>query len=202
MEAQHDEPPSEAGPTIAATAPVIKLSALLSSFLKLGASSFGGGTTAWIYRETVERRGWFSEEQFLQALTVAQVMPGANAVNLAVFLGMQLRGAAGATIAAFGMVLPAFILILVLAGAYHQLSGYPEAQAVLTGLACVGIAATLLNGVKASRLLNKRIVPILVAILVFVLVALLRWPLVWVVLALTPTSIVISYFLEGKPKHG
>jgi chromate transporter len=184
------------------TKPPIPLSTMLVSFLRLGATSFGGGTTAWTYRETVERRGWLSEESFLQALTVAQVLPGANAVNLAVFLGMQLRGVAGASVAAFGMVFPAFILILVLAGLYQQLKGYPEAQAVLTGLACVGISATLINGVKASKLLRGRIVPILIATAIFVLVGLLRWPLVWTVLVLTPASIVSSYILDRKQKNG
>jgi len=186
----------------AETKPPVPLSDLLVSFLRLGTTSFGGGTTAWTYRETVERRAWLSEENFLQALTVAQVMPGANAVNLAVFLGMQLRGVAGAAVAAFGMVFPAFILILVLAGLYQQLKGYPEAQAVLTGLACVGISATLINGMKASKLIKGKIVPILFAIAIFVTIALLRWPLVWVVLALTPASIVSSYLLDRKTTHG
>lgn len=185
-----------------AAKPKIPLSALLLSFLRLGATSFGGGTTAWTYRETVERRGWVSEDAFLQALTVAQVLPGANAVNLAVFLGMQLRGVPGAAVAAFGIVLPAFVLILVLAGLYHQLSPFPEARAVLTGLACVGIASTLINGVKASRLLKGRIVPILIAALIFVLVGLLRWPLLWVVLAFTPASIAASYVVDRKSRDG
>ena len=184
------------------TKPPIPLSTMFVSFLRLGTTSFGGGTTAWTFRETVERRGWLSEESFLQALTVAQVLPGANAVNLAVFLGMQLRGTAGAIIAAFGMVFPAFILILVLAGMYQQLKGYPEAQAVLTGLACVGISATLINGVMASKLLKGKIVPILFAVAIFLLIGILRWPLVWVVLALTPASIASSYLLDRKKKHG
>jgi len=196
MDSQLAEETTAAGPT------TIPLSSILVSFLRLGATSFGGGTTAWTYRETVERRGWFSEDAFLQALTVAQVLPGANAVNLAVFLGMQLRGAAGAAVAAFGIVLPAFVLILTLAGIYQQLASWPEAPAVLTGLACVGIASTLLNGVKASRQLKGRIVPILIAVLVFGLVGVLRWPLVWVVAALTPASIAAAYLLDRKPGNG
>lgn len=194
-----DHPPSHDTATDAAPIP---LRDILLSFLRLGATSFGGGTTAWTHRETVERRGWISEQAFLQALTVGQVLPGANPVNLAVFLGMQMRGAAGATVAAVGMILPAFVLILVLAGIYQSVKGYPEAQAVLTGLACVGIAATLTSGVKTGRQLRGKLVPILIAAVVFVLVGVLRWPLVWVVLALTPASFAAAYIRGRSPANG
>ena len=187
--------------TVSERAP-IPLRALLGSFLKLGATSFGGGTTGWTHREIVERRAWLSEESFMQALTIAQVMPGANAVNLAVYVGMQLRGWMGATVAGFGIVAPAFVLILVFAGLYTQLHGYPQAQAVLTGLACVGMASTLTAGVKIARRLTGQLVPIAIAVAIFVMVGILRWPLILVVVVFIPISVVAVYLLERRRHNG
>ena len=178
--------------------PPVSLPALLTCFLKLGAASFGGGVSGWVHREIVERRQWLSEERFLETLTVAQVMPGANPVNLAVYVGMQLRGFAGATVAAIGMVAPAFCIILLLGAGYSLLSRYPEPRVVLVGLACVGIASTLAMGIKAARRLQGQIVPILIAATIFVTVGLLRWPMIPVVLVLTPVSVLATYWLGRK----
>ena len=52
-------------------------------FLRVGVTAFGGGTTAFTHRELVERTGWLTEQSFLTGLTIAQVLPGANPVNLA-----------------------------------------------------------------------------------------------------------------------
>lgn len=182
--------------------PSVPLSSLAASFLRLGATSFGGGTTGWTYREVVERRGWISEEKFMQALTIARVMPGANAVNLAVYIGMQMRGWAGATVAGFGIVTPAFILIMALAGLYSQLHGYPQAQVVLTGLACVGMASTLAAGVKIAYQLKSQLVPIAIAVAIFLTVGILQWPLVPVIAAVIPVSIVAAYVQERWRRHG
>ena len=72
------------------------LSALFLGFLSIGAMSFGGGLAAWIRREAVQRRGWLDDRQFLSGYALSQIVPGATNVNLAVFIGSQLRGAESA----------------------------------------------------------------------------------------------------------
>ncbi|WP_429810438.1 chromate transporter [Ensifer sp. B1-9] len=175
---------------------------LLTSFLRLGASSFGGGMTGWTHREIVERRRWLTDNEFLQTLTIAQIMPGANPVNLAVYIGLKLAGLRGATVALFGMVLPAFVAILVLSLAYQQLRSYPEAQAVLRGLACVGIASSLSMGIKTARRLKAHVVPIGIAVSVFLTVGVLRWPLVLVVVGAIPLSVAATFWLERRKIRG
>ncbi|MDK1374625.1 MULTISPECIES: chromate transporter [unclassified Sinorhizobium] len=172
--------------------------ALLASFLRLGASSFGGGMAGWTHREIVERRGWLTDDEFLKTLTVAQVMPGANPVNLAVYIGLKLRGVAGACIALFGMVLPAFAVILAMSFIYQQLRSHPEAQAVLRGLACVGIASSLTMGIKTARRLKANALPILMALAVFLMVGVLRWPLVAVVAGSIPVSVAATFWIERE----
>ncbi|MCZ4089037.1 chromate transporter [Sinorhizobium psoraleae] len=176
--------------------------ALLASFLRLGASSFGGGMAGWTHREIVERRAWLTDEEFLKTLTVAQIMPGANPVNLAVYIGLKLRGIAGACIALFGMVLPAFAVILVMSVTYQQLRSHPEAQAVLRGLACVGIASSLTMGIKTARRLKAHALPILMALSVFLMVGVLHWSLVAVVAATIPVSVAATFWIEREKSHG
>lgn len=181
--------------------PEVPLMALLVSFLRLGMTSFGGGTIAWTHREVVERREWLSEDKFLQMLTVAQVLPGANPVNIAVYVGVQLRGYLGGIVAAFGMVAMPFCFILLLGVTYHQLAAYPATQAVLGGLACVGIASMLLTGSKSAKRLKKQIVPICIAAAIFILVGVLRLSMVAVVLVAIPISILSAYWLENRREN-
>ena len=58
--------------------------------------SFGGGLAAWTRREVVQMRGWLDDKQFLSGYALSQLVPGATNVNLAVFIGTQMRGALGA----------------------------------------------------------------------------------------------------------
>lgn len=181
--------------------PQVPLSALLVSFLRLGASSFGGGVSGWTHREIVERRGWLDEDNFLKTLTIAQILPGANPVNLAVYIGLKLRGWIGACVALIGMVAPAFSVILLLSLAYERFSDYPAAHTVLRGLACVGIASTLTMGIKTARRLRRQVAPIVIAAAVFIMVGLLSWPLIPVVAATIPVSIFAAFRMR-ETKHG
>src|SRR5882757_636116 len=70
--------------------------ALFGAFVSIGMSSFGGGLTAWVRREIVHRREWLDDQQFLSGYALSQLVPGASNVNLAVFIGTQLRGIRGA----------------------------------------------------------------------------------------------------------
>ena len=170
----------------------------MAVFFRVGVTSFGGSTAAWLYREIVERRGWLDEQHFVTALTLAQVLPGANPVNLSIYVGSQLRGGLGGAAAAFGMVGPAFCLILVLGYLYRQFGAAPPVHAMLAGLAAVGVGMTLYIGVKLSRQVRKP-VPILIAVAIFISVGVLHWPMVPVVLVLTPLSVGLA-FLSNRGK--
>ena len=77
-------------------------------------SSFGGGLTAWVRREVVQRRGWMDDQQFLSGYALSQLVPGATNVNLAVFIGTQLRGVPGALACFAGLTAPPLLLMLVI----------------------------------------------------------------------------------------
>lgn len=168
-------------------------------FLYVGLTSFGGSSSAWMHREIVERRKLMDDDAFMTGLTIAQVLPGANPVNMSLYLGMQLRGRWGAVLAVIGMVFPAFCVILVLGFLYRSFGHLHFVQIILGGMAAVGIGATLALGVKAaSRRAMHKIVPVMLASITFITVGLLRWPMVPVVIALVPASIALAYVMEKR----
>src|ERR1700731_4356054 len=82
-----------------AVRPTVGLLQLLGTFVRLGAMTFGGSVQSWVHREVVERLGWIDNKAFLSGLTVAQVLPGANPVNIALYVGLKQRGGVGAVAA-------------------------------------------------------------------------------------------------------
>lgn len=181
-----------------AARPRVGLLALLVTFVRLGTLTFGGSVQAWVHREVVERLGWIDDKAFLSGLTVAQVLPGANPVNIALYVGLQLRGGAGAAVAVFGMIVPAFCLTLCLGYFYRAYGHLAVVHFVLGGLAAAGVGATLTMSFKVARRLPRNLVTPLIAVTVFAVVGLLRWPMVPVVLVAVPVSIALAFVEETR----
>ncbi len=178
--------------------PHVPLLELLGVFLRLGILAIGGGVQAFMYRDLVEIKRWIDDKAYLTGFAIAQVLPGANPVNLALYFGLQLRGGPGASVAVLGMVVPAFCIILAMGYAYRQLASYPATHFILVGVASVGVAATLAMGIKVSRKLERDWLTIAVALVTFATVGILRLPMVPVVLVVVPLSIVLAYVMERR----
>ena len=181
-----------------AVRPRVGLNHLLGTFVRLGTMTFGGGVQSWIHREVVDRLGWIDSKSFLSGLTVAQGLPGANPVNLALYVGLQLRGGVGAAVAVFGMLVPAFCATLILGALYRGYGHLAVVHFVLAGVAAAGVGATLTMGIKVARRLPRDFVTLLIALAVFVLVGVLRWPMIPVVAVMVPLSIGLAFVAEKK----
>jgi len=184
-----------------ARAPNVSLSTLLGVFFRVGLASFGGSTAAFLYREVVQVHRWMTEEEFLAALTLSQVMPGANPVNMSLYVGSQLRGGIGGFVAAFGLVGPPFVVILILGGLYARYGGSPAVQAVLAGVVAVGVAMVLQLGTQLARGI-RRLVPAAIAAAIFLAVGVLNWPMIPVVIVLAPLSVGFELWMEAKGRNG
>jgi chromate transporter len=174
--------------------PDIGLGQIFLTFLKLGIATFGGSVQSWMHREIVTRHHWLDERTFLSGLSVALVLPGANPVNMALYVGLQLRGGRGAIVAVLAMVMPAFCVILLLAAFYRDFSHFGVAHFVLLGLAASGVGATLNMAIKISRRLPRDLITPAIAILVFLASAVMRWPMIPIVAIAVPVSIGVAYF--------
>src|ERR1700722_15000458 len=181
-----------------AVRPRVGLNHLLGTFVRLGTMTFGGGVQSWIHRKVVDRLGWIDSKSFLSGLTVAQVLPGANPVNLALYVGLKLRGGVGAAVAVLGMIVPAFCVILCLGYFYRGYGHLAAVHFVLAGLAASGVGATLTMGIKVARRLPRILMTPLIAITGFFVVGVLRWPMVPVVLVAIPTSIALAFLANRK----
>jgi chromate transporter len=182
----------------AAVRPTVGLLPLLGTFVRLGAMTFGGSVQSWVHREVVERLGWIDNKAFLSGLTVAQVLPGANPVNIALYVGLKLRGGIGAAVAVVGMVVPAFCVILCLGYFYRSYGHLAVVHFVLAGLAASGVGATLTMGIKVARRLPRNLMTALIALSVFFVVGVLRWPMIPVVAVAIPASIAVAFFANRR----
>ena len=82
----------------------VSLFALYRLCFVVGLFSFGGGLTAWFHREVVQVRGWMTDDEFFSGYSLAQILPGVNSTNMAVYIGQHLRGAIGSTTALLGLL--------------------------------------------------------------------------------------------------
>jgi chromate transporter len=176
----------------------VSLWKLFLCFIKVGVTSFGGSTQAWIFRAIVEERGWLSESDFLTGLTIAQILPGANPVNLSLYVGQRLRGATGALVATLGMVVPAICIVLVVGALYARLAHFPLTHFLLIGIATVGVGATLAAGLKVARKIERRPAIIVVGLATFAGVGVMHWSMVPVVAVLAPLSVALA----ARRPHG
>ena len=118
---------------------------LARTFLKVGTTGFGGGVAviAQIRRLTVHQRRWLSDEEFLDAVSLAQSLPGANAVNAITYIGLKLAGIRGALISVASFILPSFLIMIGLTIAHTQFAELTDAKRIFLGFnaAVVGLIA-------------------------------------------------------------
>ena len=121
---------------------------LFLSFLKIGAVSFGGGyAMIAIIRETVTSYGWMTDAEVMDFVAVAESTPGPIAVNMATFVGSSQGGFPGALLATLGVVLPAFLIILLIASLVRGLLRYAGVAAALSGIRPAVVGLILGTGV-------------------------------------------------------
>ena len=119
--------------------------ALARTFLLLGTTGFGGGMAviAQIRRMVVQQRSWLTDEEFLDAVSLAQSLPGANAANAITYIGLKLAGIRGALVSVASFILPSFVIMIGLTITHTWVAEIPDAQRIFQGFnaAVVGLIA-------------------------------------------------------------
>jgi chromate transporter len=136
-----------------AAKPGYSLGQLARYALRLGALGFGGpvALVGYMHRDLVERRGWIDEADFKEGLTLAQLMPGPLAAQLAIYLGYVHYGLSGATVVGVIFVLPSFAIVVALGWAYVAFGGLAWMQAVFYGVGACVIAIIALSAIELTR---------------------------------------------------
>lgn len=141
-----------------------------------------------VQRELVEKKGWMTREEFIEDWAVAQIMPGPNVVNLSLMIGGRYFGLKGAMAALAGMLAAPLIIVLLLALVHAQFADHPGVAGALRGMGAVAAGLIAATGLKLSSALLKNVLglPLCIGfgVVCFAAIALLRWPLVYVLLGL------------------
>lgn len=188
MAIQHPDPAATPPPTAGE---------IFLLFCRVGLTSFGGGTSAWLYREMVHAKGWISEEEFLDALALCQALPGINITNMAVWMGRRFLGVRGALSALAGIVLLPSIVIVLIAMLFSAIAHYSLTQIALTGAVAAAVGLPFSMGLKLASKVRRTLIPLGVMTITFVAVGLFKLPLFWVVLLCGGGGIAAEYFRPG-----
>ena len=165
---------------------------LFFEFARLTLHSFGGALF-WSRRMLVERRRWLTEQEFVETLALAQLLPGANGINLAVMVGYRFAGLRGAMAAMGGFVGAPLAIIIAIGVAYQQFGTVPEVKQALHGMSSVAVALLIATAFKLTGVLGRRWRPWLFVALTFAGVGVMRWNLLIVIAALAPFAIAFAW---------
>lgn len=163
---------------------------LFTTFLKIGAFTFGGGWAmiSIIEREIVDKHKWITREEFLDLLAVAQSLPGILAVNISVAIGDKLRKTRGSICAALGTILPSFTIILAIAIFLTPdlIKNNEILNKIFLGIRPAVVAliiAPVITTARAAKINWKTIIiPIAVALLIWSKLPYISNPIVFIIL--------------------
>ena len=172
--------------------PCVTKLALFFAFSRITLSSFGGALY-WTRRELVDRLRWVSDREFVELLTIGQLLPGPNVLNLTVMVGNRLGGLTGAAASVAGY-LGWPILVVVCMGVFYQHYGaVPQVQHALAGMSKVAAGLLLATVIKLAMAVPRQLRPVIFGVLAFGAVGVMRWPLLWVIAALGPCAVFLSW---------
>jgi chromate transporter len=165
---------------------------LFLAFVRITMSGFGGALP-WTRHMFVERKKWLTPEEFNDAYALCQLLPGPNIVNFAAVFGSRMRGASGALAAWAGFLLLPFTVMVTAAILYRQYGDVQAVRGVLAGLAPAAAGLLVATAAKmAAPVFRGRGPAAVLVIAVAVAIGVLNWPLLYVLLVLTPLSIALS----------
>ena len=156
---------------------------LFTSFLRLGATAFGGpAMVAYIRKMAVEKKHWLDDQSARDGVALCQTIPGATAMQMSAYVGLRIKGVAGAAVSFIGFGLPAFLFMMILSVLYARTHTLPAVVSAFNGLQAIIVAvvanATLsfgrtsiknwknvVNAIIAALLFGLKVNPILVIVI-------------------------------------
>lgn len=145
--------PIAAESKVEATPPARVLPQLVWYFLRLGTWGFGGpiALAGYMQRDLVEQKRWFTRQEYLDGLALAQLAPGPLAAQLAMYLGLLRGGTLGASLVAVSFIAPSFLMVLALSFFYVKFGGLPWMQAAFYGVGAAVVAIIARSAIKLIK---------------------------------------------------
>jgi chromate transporter len=165
---------------------------LFLTFSRITLSGFGG-VMFWARRQLVERKCWLTDQEFVELLTLGQLVPGPPGLNLTALVGYRFGGFSGAAAAVVGFLGWPCLVVIAMGALYQQYGTLPLVQRALAGMSVVAAALLLATFIKVAAVLPRRGRPWLFAMLAFAAVGIMRWPLFWVMGTLAPLAVFAAW---------
>jgi chromate transporter len=182
----------------------VSLREALPYWLKLGFISFGGpaGQIAMMHQELVEKRRWISEHRFLHALNYCMLLPGPEAIQLAIYIAWLMHGIPGAVAAGVLFFLPAFVLLSALAAVYLAFGDVPLVVGIFYGIKPAVVAVVLFAAWRIGSKALKNEVLMGIAALAFIGIFFLGIGFPWIVLTAAVIGLIGGRLAPAKFKGG
>jgi|HubBroStandDraft_6_1064221.scaffolds.fasta_scaffold527842_2 chromate transporter len=172
---------------------------LFVAFLQISLSGFGGAMN-WAHRALVEKRHWMTDEDFTETLSLCQFLPGPNIVNFAMCLGQRQHGILGSLAALSGVIAVPLVIFIALGALYTRFGEMAMVHGALSGISAVAAGFVVTVGVRLTRPHRRRPWSAVFGAASFVGMALLKLPLIYVMLALAPPSLAVAWWVQARQR--
>jgi chromate transporter len=167
------------------------VSDLFTGFFILGLTGFGG-VLPLARRMMVEKRRWLTSAEFTDLLGLCQFLPGGNIINMSVAVGLKFRGIAGAFAAILGLIAAPTAVVIALGIVYDRYENEPIVRHLFGGLSAAAAGLLISMAIKIAWPLRRDVSGLLIVALCVLAIAILRLPLLPILLTLAPLSIFLK----------
>ena len=174
---------------IAASPVRVGVAQILSTFLFIGATSFGGGVVAYLRENLVAGRHWLDDDEFVRVMEISQTLPGLNATNMSVIIGDRLAGLPGAIAAVVGMTVPGALIMLGLGVLYAMRGSQQGSGAILAGVAAGAAGLLTATVLQLGRKVVSTALDIALVVVTTVAISAFHFSLVTVLATIGPLAV-------------
>lgn len=153
------------------------------TFFKLGLFTIGGGVAMIpiLSNVMVKDKKWFTEDEMIDIIAICQGLPGVIAINMATYVGFKKRGLIGSFVATFGVILPSFVIIVIIAKGMNFIDGNPYVQGALGGLRAAALGLIVIAVYQVAKGVIKGAFSAIGAVGSFILIAVLKINVVYII---------------------
>ena len=173
---------------------------LFVTFFKLGLFTIGGGVAMIpiLSNIMVKDKKWFSEDEMIDIIAICQGLPGVIAINMATYVGFKRRGLIGSFVATFGVTLPSFVIIVIIAKGMNFIDGNPHIQGALGGLRAAALGLIIIAVYQVAKGVIKDSFSAIGAVVSFVLIAIFKINVVYIIILFLALGITRAYMKKSS----
>lgn len=173
---------------------------LFKSFFYIGLFTVGGGLAMlpFIEKEFVDSKKWLTKDEMIDIFAISQSLPGVIAVNSSLLTGFKIAGNLGALMAAFGTMLPSFIIILIIASVFKKFEDIELVNKAFMGIRPALTALILMSTIGITKQVVKNKLNIIIFVLSFIFILFFNISVIYVLLASAFVGMIFCFLKKDK----